>query len=114
MTPVLLLLIMLIMQFGLWYHGAHVASAAAQEGARAARLEGGTQAAGAARAEQFLAALGRSVVAEPRVSVSRDDQRARVEIRARSVPVVPGMRLPISAVSEGPVERFRPETEEFG
>ena len=34
--PVLLFVLMLMVQFGLWYHGAHVATAAAQEGARTA------------------------------------------------------------------------------
>ena len=38
--PALLLLIMSIIQFGLWYHASHVAKAAAQEGVRAARIEG--------------------------------------------------------------------------
>ena len=36
-TPVLLFLIMVVIQFGLWYHASHVAEAAAQEGASAAR-----------------------------------------------------------------------------
>ncbi len=110
-TPVLLVLLMLIVQFALWFHGAHVASAAAQEGARAARVVGGTGAEGEARARRFLANLGREVVAEPRVSVDRDPGWARAEIWGRAVPVVPGLRLPIHAVSEGPSERFRPPTE---
>ena len=111
-TPVLLLLVMLVIHFGVWYHAAHVATSAAQEGARAARLEGGTQAAGVARAEQFLASLGPEIVAGPRVRVQRDDERARVEITATALPVVPGLRLPIRAVSEGRVERFRSPVEE--
>ncbi len=106
--PLLLLMVMLILQFGLWYHGSHVAIAAAQEGARAARLEGSTAAAGEARARTFLAALGRDVVGEPVVVATRDAEVARVEVSGLSVAVVPGFRLPISAVSEGTVERFRP------
>ncbi len=113
-TPVLLLLIMAIVQFGLWYHGSHVALAAAQEGARAARLEGGSHQAGTARARSFLAGLGREVVGRPQVEAERDRARARVEVRGSAVAVVPGLHLPIRAVSEGPVERFRPATEEFG
>lgn len=112
-TPVLLLLLMLIMQFALWYHGSHVATAAAQEGARAARVEGGSGTAGASRAERFLASLGREVVGEPQVLAARDGSRgvARVEIRGKAVPVVPGLRLPIRAVSESPLERFVPASE---
>lgn len=112
-TPVLLLMLMLIIQFALWYHGSHVATAAAQEGARAARVEGGSGPAGASRAQRFLASLGREVVGEPQVTAARDGSRgvARVEIRGKAVPVVPGLRLPIRAVSEAPLERFVPATE---
>ncbi len=107
-TPALLLMVMLLIQFGLWYHGSHVAIAAAQEGARAARLEGGSAAAGEERARTFLGALGREVVAEAQVVATRGPDIARVEVSGVSVAVVPGFRLPIHAVSEGTVERFRP------
>ena len=110
-TPALLVLVLAVVQFALWYHGTHVASAAAQEGARAARVVGGTEAEGTARTQRFLADLGREVVGEPRVSVARDPERARVEVWGQAVPVVPGLRLPIHAVSDGPVERFRPPGE---
>lgn len=105
--PLLMLMVMLTIQFGLWYHGSHVAIAAAQEGARAARLEGGSAAAGEERARIFLRALGQDVVGEARVVATRSSDVARVEVSGVSVPVVPGFRLPIQAVSEGPVERFR-------
>ena len=39
-VPVLLLLILMVVQFGLWYHASHTAKAAAQEGVRAVRTEG--------------------------------------------------------------------------
>ena len=107
LMPMLLLMVMLIIQFGLWYHGSHVAIAAAQEGARAARLEGSSAAAGEARARDFLAALGREVVGDAQVVASRNAEVARVEVRGRSVELIPGWRLPITAVSEGAVERFR-------
>ena len=58
LVPVLLLLIMLVIQFGLWYHAEHVVQAAAQEGARAARAEGATAEDGRARAEQFVTTTG--------------------------------------------------------
>ena len=110
-TPALLLLVMLIVQFALWQHAVHVAEAAAQEGARAARLEGGTREAGQRRAEAFLAALGPGVLAHPRVTAYRDRQTARVEVRGEAVTLVPGVRLPVRAASHAPVERFRPAAE---
>jgi Flp pilus assembly protein TadG len=108
-TPLLLVLVLLVVQFALWQHAVHVAGAAAQEGARSARLEGGSAAAGQARAEQFLAQLGRTVVMQPQVIVRRDLDRARVEVTGYAVNVLPFIHLPIRAESDGPVERFRPD-----
>ena len=54
-TPVLLLLIMVVIQFGLWYHASHVAEAAAQQGASVARVEAATAADGRTSAQQFMA-----------------------------------------------------------
>jgi Flp pilus assembly protein TadG len=107
-TPVLLFLVMLVFQFGLWYHAEHVAQAAAQEGVRTARLEGGSADDGQRRAADFLTRAGGKIVGDPVVSVTRNDETAVVEIRGQSVAVVPGMRIPIRARSESPVERFRP------
>ena len=106
-TPAMLLLLMLIVQVGLWFHASHVATAAAQEGARAARLENGTEAAGQQEAEAFLDALGREIIVDRGVTASRSADTARVEVKGYAVSVVPGLRLPIDASSEGPVERFR-------
>ena len=107
-TPVLLFLVMLVFQFGLWYHAEHVAQAAAQEGVRTARLEGGSADDGQRRATDFLARAGAKIVGDPVVSVTRNDETAVVEIRGQSVAVVPGLRIPIRARSESPVERYWP------
>ena len=113
-TPLLLLLALLVLQFALWQHGQHVATAAAEEGERVARLEGGTAAAGTARAREFLAELGPSMVLAPRISARRDAATARVEITATAEQLLPWLHLPIHAVAEGPVEVFRPMALGFG
>jgi Flp pilus assembly protein TadG len=105
--PLLILTLMLVFQFAFWYHARHVALAAAEEGARAARVDTGTAAAGAARAERFVRDLGSSVIVNPKVSASRNLDVARVEVSGQARNVVPGLRLPIRQVSQGPVERFR-------
>jgi Flp pilus assembly protein TadG len=105
--PLLILTLMLVFQFAFWYHARHVALAAAEEGARAARVDTGTAEAGAARAERFLGDLGPSVMVNPKVSASRTLDVARVEVSGQARNVVPGLRLPIREVSQGPVERFR-------
>src|SRR3546814_10276827 len=61
-VPFLLLLLLVVVQFGLWYHAQHVVQAAAQEGTRAARVEGATADDGSRRAELFLARSGGAVV----------------------------------------------------
>jgi hypothetical protein len=97
-----------VVQFALWQHGQHVATAAAEEGERTARLQGGTAQAGAARARQFLAQLGPHLVIDPKVTARRDAATARVEVVGSAEPLVPWLRLPIRAVAEGPLEQFTP------
>lgn len=106
-TPVLLFLVMLLVQAGLWFHAQHVAQAAAQEGLRAARVQGGTVVAGDARAHEFLDSLGREIIQGRRVEVDRDGDVATVRVEGWAVNVVPGLRFSISEVAEGPVEVFR-------
>ena len=107
LTPVLLCLVMLVVQFGLWYHAEHVAQAAAQEGVRSARLEGSTADAGRTRAVDFLAVSGPTIVQDATVTASRDAETATVEVRGHAVTVVPGFSLPVNAKATSPVERFR-------
>jgi hypothetical protein len=108
--PVTLLIVFGIVQFGVWYHASDVARAAAQEGVRAARIEGGSAQAGADRATQVLDENAGSLIVDRRVEPSRDADVARVEVTGRCVRIVPipFLQLPIRAVAESPVERFRP------
>ena len=106
-TPVLLFLVMLIVQFGLWYHAQHVVRAAAQEGVRAARAEGGTDVAGETKAQSFLAGAGPRIVEAVIVTAERGADSATVSISGEATSVVPGFRLPVEATATSPVERFR-------
>jgi hypothetical protein len=107
--PVTLLLVFSIVQFGLWYHAADVARAAAQEGVRAARVAGASAQSGADKANQVLDDDARGLLVNRRVIPSRDGDVARVEVSGRCVRIVPipFLVLPIRAVAESPVERFR-------
>ena len=107
-TPALLFLLMLLVQVGLWFHAMHVAQAAAQEGVRSARIEGGTEAAGRQRANEFLDSLGREILQGRTIVVTRDADVASVEVSGFAVNVIPGIRFPIDEEAEAPVERFRP------
>lgn len=106
-TPVLLFLVMLVIQFGLWFHAQHVAQAAAEEGARAARSASGSASAGQERSEAFLDQAGPTIITDRVVTASRTADIVTVQVHGRSLNVVPGIALPINATATSPVERFR-------
>lgn len=105
--PVLVALILAVVQFGIWYHAAAVARAAASEGVRSMRVVDGTEANGRRRTQEFLDQLGHGVIESPAVSTSRTGDVAVVEIRASAPELLPGLRLPVTARAETPIERFR-------
>jgi Flp pilus assembly protein TadG len=117
--PALLLLIFFGIQFALWFHASHVALAAAQEGARAARVANAVDSrsardaeqVGEATASQFLSGVAPTLLSNTQV-VARVDgafDRVRVDVKGDGVTIVPGLTVKISEHSEGPVERFRPD-----
>ena len=108
-VPVLMLLIMLVIQFGLWYHASHAASAAAQEGVRAARVYDGSASDGQRRAESFMATAAPTLVEDVQVTAARDLATARVEVRGTLHSVIPGFNVVVHAEAESPIERFRPD-----
>lgn len=107
-TPLLLLLLLVIVQFALWQHAIHIADAAAQEGARVARLQGGTARAGAARTHRFLAQFSPTILTHPQIVARRDANTARVEVTGQALMLIPGLHLPVRVASQGEVEAFRP------
>ncbi len=109
-TPVLLFLIMVLIQFGLWYHASHVAEAAAQEGASAARVDAGTADDGRLRAQQFMASAAPALVDGVSVTATRDGDVARVDVNGSVGSLVPGLTFHVHGEAESPVERFRGET----
>jgi Flp pilus assembly protein TadG len=109
-TPVLLLLIMVVIQFGLWYHASHVAEAAAQQGAGVARVEAATAADGRTSAQQFMADAAGALVDHVTVLSTRDNQVVRVVVDGTVHSIVPGLNLHVHGEATSPIERFRPDT----
>jgi hypothetical protein len=107
LTPVLLILVMLVVQFGLWLHAQHVAQAAADEGLRDARVAPVSLTDAEARAGAFLDQSASSVIEDRDVLIERDGETARIVVTGHAPTVVPGFVLPIRAVAAAPVERFR-------
>jgi Flp pilus assembly protein TadG len=111
-VPLLMLLILLIVQFAIWAHASSVAQATPEEALAAARVQGGSAAAGQQRAAQVLGQIGSSVLLSPQVSVARTGATATVQITgtAEEVLPVPGLSFPVRITVTGPVERFVPAT----
>jgi TadE-like protein len=108
--PLLMLFLLLGVQATLVARANQVLKFAAQEGARAAREDGGDQAAGEAKAALILSSLDRSVFrVQPTATVRYlgGNDTVRVEVSATVVSVVPGFTPEVRQVSEGKVERFR-------
>jgi Flp pilus assembly protein TadG len=108
--PVVMLLVWIAFQFAFVFLANRVALAAAEEGARAARVYSGSAAAGQTRAQRFLSELGSHLLLDPQVQASRGTDTARVVVTGHAQQLVPGMRARVSRAVEGPVERFRGET----
>jgi Flp pilus assembly protein TadG len=106
-VPALMFLILLAVQFGLWYHTSNVVRSAAEQGVRAARVEGGTAADGQDEAGRFLVEAGSTIAGPAQITATRDTARARVEVRATANSVLPWIHLPVRAVAQSPVEAFR-------
>jgi Flp pilus assembly protein TadG len=113
LTPLLVLLIMLVVQFALYYHGQHIAVAAAQAGARVARTEADKQpdawrVDATEKTDRYIQNLGPRLLISPRaVAVDQPvNDQVGVEVSAQAVQVVPFLRIPIRARSVGPIEQF--------
>ena len=116
--PFVMFLLLLVIQFALWYHATHVAQSAAQEGARVARMAVAAGqpvdsqqqlTAGKDRAWEFLNGMG--AFDDKGVTGTRDRDTAGITVTGTAPSLVPGFTLTISEHSEGPVERFRARNE---
>lgn len=100
-------LLFLGLDAGLYYHARSVAIAAAQEGAREAGSEYGSQASGVVAAQQFLIqAGGPGVIVDTHVDGSRSATTAHVTVRGVSMSVLPGVHLRVDQSATVPVERL--------
>ena len=107
LVPVLLFLVLLTVQFGLWLHAQHVAQSAVDEGLRSARTATGSIASGEEHATAFLDIAAARIIEDRSVSVTRDDGTARVTVTGSAPAVIPGFALPVKASGSAPIETFR-------
>ena len=105
-TPLLLLLILGVIQFALYEHASEVAQTSAAQALAATRVLGGTTTSGRNEAESLLSSVGRGVLINPVVSVSRRPSTATVTVTGSTEGIIPLLHLAVSASSSGPIERF--------
>ena len=84
-----MLLILLIIQFAVWAHAEAIAHATAEEALAAARVQGGTAAAGQQRADQVISQIGSSVLTGPQVSVTMTPADVTVTVTGTAERVLP-------------------------
>lgn len=107
--PALLFFIMLIVQYGLWFHAKQVADTAAAEALDAAQTPTGTADDGQRAAFSFLASSGN--LDEVVVEVQRGLEQVEVVITGAAPRLVPGFSWSVTSTARAPVERFIPESE---
>jgi len=107
LTPALMLFVFTIIQVALWYHAKQAVTAAAQEGARAARRSGATAEDGRAAAAAYLTQVSGSSVTTVSTTGSRSATSVEVTVSGRAVRLIPGFPLEVRSTVTGPVERFR-------
>ena len=107
--PAVLLWLMLIVQYGLWWHAKQVANAATAEAVHAAQVPTGTEADGDAAAHRFVDQAGN--LSEVIVVVQRDSAYVVAEVRGNAPQLVPGFAWSVTSRSQAPVERYIPEHE---
>jgi Flp pilus assembly protein TadG len=105
-TPLLLLLIMGVIQFALWEHAEHIASAVAQQGVSVGRLQGETAGAGQAEAQSVLDQLGPKVLSDSNITATRTATTTTVTVTGHAESIVGIFTLPVKAVAVGPNEIY--------
>ena len=106
-TAVMVLLLMVVVQFALYFHTRAVVTTAARRGVDQARIIDGTTSDAVGATTQFLDQAGGGL--ENRgVNASRTADTATVTVHGEVVSVVPGLHLPIDVTVESPVERILP------
>ncbi|MEV0664434.1 TadE/TadG family type IV pilus assembly protein [Actinomadura luteofluorescens] len=112
LTPVLILMMLVAVQFAMVFHARHVALAAAQSGARVARTSpvgGGWEGAATAKASGSVREIGPDLLSGLQVRAGEDNDERWVEVSGEAVQVVPFMTFHVSQRSQGPIECFRPD-----
>jgi TadE-like protein len=99
-----------LLQFGLWYHAQHVVLGAAQDGARAAALDGAGPRDGRVRAVELVRAGLGSFADGAVVAATTSQSLATVKVETRMPAIVPFLPdITLRAQGQAFEERFIPQ-----
>jgi TadE-like protein len=106
--PAAMLVILLAVQACLWAHAATLVQNAAIQGDQAATVMGGSSSAGIAQAQSVLDETAAHVVIDPLVTTEQlQGGLIQVRVTGSAESILPGIRLPVSAVRQGVIQEFR-------
>lgn len=106
--PVVFVMLLAVVQVGLWAHAQHRAQTVASQALSVARAFDGSTTAAYERAEQVNNQLGGTVLQETQVDVDRGSEEARVRVSGQAPSLLPGARMLVSSQVSGPVEHLAP------
>lgn len=106
--PILLVLLLTIMQAGMWWHARNLALAGAEAGVQVARTTAGTTEAAEAAAVSYLARAGGSATTDAAVHATLTADSAQVEVSATAPRVlpIPGLDITVSQTAQARREKF--------
>lgn len=106
--PLVFVMLLGVVQVGLWAHAQHRTQAIASQALAAARAYDGSTASAYERAEQAREQMGGGMLRQVDVQVDRGTEQAKVRVKAHTTSLLPGIGLPVSSEMSGPVERLTP------
>ncbi|SEP53801.1 TadE-like protein [Amycolatopsis saalfeldensis] len=106
--PVVLVLILSVVQGGLWWHAHAVAAQAAQAGVDAGRPVGATTSTAADAARSFADRAGHGVLTAPHVHATGTVTTVEVAVSGTAIRLlpIPGLDFPVSVTARASKERF--------
>ena len=106
LLPLMMLLLMVIVQTGIWFHTRAVMTTAANKGLDAARVDDGTNADGRQATEDFLSHAG--ALRDHTVNVQRHGDTASVTVSGGVLSLLFGAPLEVTVTVEAPIEQVSP------
>lgn len=103
----MVLLLLMVVQVGIWYHTRAVAQTAARHGLDHVRILDGSVDAGIAVAQEFLAQSAGGLD-NPHVHATRSATQSTVSVSGQVVSILPGVSWRLSVTVDAPTERIEP------